>query len=901
MATQKTKVIDVTRSYIPIDPNAFPENYSNTGAEDSPEERKPVVPFEGRNFMPTSYGYKSYFGINSELNLTDITSRVDEVFVIQSATYQNIGVALCEDGIWTANLDVGGTWEKKISIAVPAAGTKKDWTKCVLFNDVFVYRANSAVYWRWSTLPRAITQAEIDAGTSAGTHPAATFNPIVPTFLNMTAQLGIFKAGSRLGFWDSANSLAWSSLDDEAQFKPDILTQAGNQIFNEVQGRITLVLTLGDGFVIYATRSITKINRGETQAFQWDPVVLIKDSGVAYPRQICQGDTVDTQYAISTKGLIKVESNTASIIIPEVTDFLKQASLPIYLTLLENRYLCLEILDGDYIDSLVSFTINTLDAETIHFPPEADVLDNEEGLEEFEEIEGRFNTIDPTQQALIDAYLASIGAVARNSTATYRPGYDIVLHDYPTWAPKIPGMDLMYLKGGNDGAPLVYNYSAPGVGGIDNTIEIPLQIGGLGQRDLGPSNYKAWAARVKAIRFIPVLDGGTPGPQLPEGTVLNLSAIAEKQRLIWKRNDADRDAIISFCLAQEGSQFGSDVYLSNNVTAGYIGTRSYSTTAPDNSPVSRPGLETVNANGAVITQKQFDVENQWGPAHTSITGRIFRYTRERRGVLSFYSKGEIIYKGDHTSFSDAGYVLIKGSNFALTATFDEGDPTNTIQEATATLTNVEYLGVDGLNHSVLWDDAWNLPDVAPFIYSKPGSVTLPPSYFLTQQGSVGPIYPTKTGAYVYDIQLKKWGKLKQLYQTLLDWSPLNTSGDKTIPFEIFGVSAGLVTPNGRVAVFDKYPVDSYIKYGKIGYFRQGFTTAEEVHVHFKDFSTGRIRTEGSIDGQLVELGLATETVFTDAIQVSHNPSLSCKWHTISLIGIFDIKYIEFRGTQVTNR
>ena len=46
---QKAQVIDVTKSYIPGDPNAFPENLVNTSQEDGEEKAPPVIPFEGNN------------------------------------------------------------------------------------------------------------------------------------------------------------------------------------------------------------------------------------------------------------------------------------------------------------------------------------------------------------------------------------------------------------------------------------------------------------------------------------------------------------------------------------------------------------------------------------------------------------------------------------------------------------------------------------------------------------------------------------------------------------------------------------------------------------------------------------------------------------------------------------
>src|SRR5437764_1133039 len=99
--TQLAKIIDITKTFVPVDPNAFPETLLGTAREDTPTQAAPVVAYEGYNFMPTAYGYRSYFGINQKVNIDALTSRVDHVFIIQTLTFENILVALCEDGIWT--------------------------------------------------------------------------------------------------------------------------------------------------------------------------------------------------------------------------------------------------------------------------------------------------------------------------------------------------------------------------------------------------------------------------------------------------------------------------------------------------------------------------------------------------------------------------------------------------------------------------------------------------------------------------------------------------------------------------------------------------------------------------------------------------------------------------------
>src|SRR3974377_851766 len=100
---QEPHIIDLRRSYLPIDPKAFPTTELATTGEDAPESRIPVIPYNGYNFMPTPRGYASFFGINSYLNIESLitsggTGNVDDLFMLQTDGYENVLVALCDDG-----------------------------------------------------------------------------------------------------------------------------------------------------------------------------------------------------------------------------------------------------------------------------------------------------------------------------------------------------------------------------------------------------------------------------------------------------------------------------------------------------------------------------------------------------------------------------------------------------------------------------------------------------------------------------------------------------------------------------------------------------------------------------------------------------------------------------------
>ena len=115
---QTSKPIDLTRSYLPIDPITLPESSHDTPGEDSPEKRQPVVPYEGYNFMPTAVGYRSYFEASSQLNVDALPVRCDDIILFQLEDYSNLVIAFGEDGIYQKDPSVSGAWTKIITASV---------------------------------------------------------------------------------------------------------------------------------------------------------------------------------------------------------------------------------------------------------------------------------------------------------------------------------------------------------------------------------------------------------------------------------------------------------------------------------------------------------------------------------------------------------------------------------------------------------------------------------------------------------------------------------------------------------------------------------------------------------------------------------------------------------------
>jgi hypothetical protein len=136
---QKPQLIDLTKSFIPGDPNSVPVNLVSTDREDGEEQVVPVLPIEGYNFLPSSYSYKGYFGVNSPLFASTLPARAQHVLLFQSFTYKNMIIALCEDGIWAVDPNQPGSIWTRLVTKTYDPQIFQEWTYCVIENILYMY------------------------------------------------------------------------------------------------------------------------------------------------------------------------------------------------------------------------------------------------------------------------------------------------------------------------------------------------------------------------------------------------------------------------------------------------------------------------------------------------------------------------------------------------------------------------------------------------------------------------------------------------------------------------------------------------------------------------------------------------------------------------------------------
>ena len=224
------------------------------------------------------------------------------------------------------------------------------------------------------------------------------------------------------------------------------------------------------------------------------------------------------------------------------------------------------------------------------------------------------------------------------------------------------------------------------------------------------------------------------------------------------------------------------------------------------------------------------------------------------------------------------------------------------------LTGTITYGGTQMNSPLLGDTGYGFGEAPitsanPSVLSPSGDIVInyPPVSYNMTNGTPAPLYPTYVGALVMDVQLKKWGKYKGNHQLILDYNPQNQSSNGSIPYSNFGVKAGTLSAAGAISLFDAAPTDSWIRYGKIGYYRAGATYIHEVQAHFRTASTGHITLEMSLDGRNIEVPSREDFTFTAQNKCTAYRDSAGKWHSITISGQWDLQYLEVRGTIGSRR
>ena len=151
-----------------------------------------------------------------------------------------------------------------------------------------------------------------------------TANTFLPQTITGLAAVDIRGIGGSSNYLIAFTDLevCWSSLVDPLDFVPSFTTGAGRSIPQDVKARITAVLGISGGFIVYtAKNAIAAVYTNNTRApFTFKEIA--NAGGIQTYEQVTSEQTSGAQYAWTTGGLQKITVQNAEPVSAEVNDFI---------------------------------------------------------------------------------------------------------------------------------------------------------------------------------------------------------------------------------------------------------------------------------------------------------------------------------------------------------------------------------------------------------------------------------------------------------------------------------------------------------------------------------------------------------------------------------------------------
>ena len=268
---------------------------SFAGEPDSKNFELPI-PFYAQNVLPTTGGIQS---TSYQQLVAGIPGNVDfdQVILLRDASENNFLLAPAngQNYIYTASTN---QWNPTNSFVGFPGGTV---SRSYVNGRTFVCYANWNIY-------------EYNSG-------AGTFLPVAISGVPVANIDGISNSSNYLLYW-SGITVGWSSLIDPTDLNPSFITGAGQQIPQDVKGKIRCIAPITGGFIIYTTKNaVAALFTNNARS----PFIFREISGaggVIDPRHVTIDAALSYHYAWTTNGLQKISINASEMISDDASDFL---------------------------------------------------------------------------------------------------------------------------------------------------------------------------------------------------------------------------------------------------------------------------------------------------------------------------------------------------------------------------------------------------------------------------------------------------------------------------------------------------------------------------------------------------------------------------------------------------
>jgi hypothetical protein len=148
-----------------------------------------------------------------------------------------------------------------------------------------------------------------------------TFSRVPLKGLEVQNITGITNANNYLIAWDSKR-IYYSSAIDPTDFVPSLSSGAGSEFVTKVRGAIVCCLPTSDGFIIYTTANAVLATYTDNIRFPWRYKEIEGSAGINKPEHVSFDANYSGHFVWTESGLMMYLKDKASIIFPEITDFI---------------------------------------------------------------------------------------------------------------------------------------------------------------------------------------------------------------------------------------------------------------------------------------------------------------------------------------------------------------------------------------------------------------------------------------------------------------------------------------------------------------------------------------------------------------------------------------------------
>lgn len=257
------------------------------------------------------------------------------------------------------------------------------WRMAIGQNELYVFDADNPIAWQKLTLHSDLLNADWNAKTFTYAYVLGTTyfylqqvgcfevdldnfvtNPVILTGLEPAKINGICSASNYLLAYDNS-TVYWSAAEDPLDFIPDTETGADSIVPNDLRGRITCVLSIPQGYVVYTSGNAIAATYTNNLEFPWAFKEIQGSSGVTSAEQVSADENFAEHIVWSTAGLQQVSRLEAKLVFAEVTDFLSGRTIDIPST---ETKLTPTYLDGSYYADGELYADGYLNANAFNIP-----------------------------------------------------------------------------------------------------------------------------------------------------------------------------------------------------------------------------------------------------------------------------------------------------------------------------------------------------------------------------------------------------------------------------------------------------------------------------------------------------------------------------------------------------